>query len=280
HEVRPYDIDRGRTRGPPLRHRLRADTRSAYDIDRGRTRGPPLRHQPRAARTSTDRNAHSMKTPTQDTPATGFDALGLTPRLVANGAALGYEEAAPIQREAIPALVTGRDLAGQAGTGTGKPAAFALPMVNRLATTEAGTTGPRGLILVPTRELAMQVSEAVHKYSKGMNLSVVPLYGGASMEQQIRALRRGAGIIVATPGRALDHLRRRTLDLSGLEMLVLDEADEMLDMGFAEDLDAILESTPETRQTALFAATMAPRIAAVAARHLDNPMRVPIAQEQ
>ena len=221
-----------------------------------------------------------MKTPTQDTPATGFDALGLTPRLVANVAALGYEEATPIQREAIPALLSGRDLVGQAGTGTGKTAAFALPMVNRLATSEAGNTGPRGLILVPTRELAMQVSEAVHKYSKGMNLSVVPLYGGASMEQQIRALRRGAGIIVATPGRALDHLRRRTLDLSGLEMLVLDEADEMLDMGFAEDLDAILESTPETRQTALFAATMAPRIAAVAARHLDNPMRVTIAQEK
>ena len=220
------------------------------------------------------------KTP-GDSPNSGFASLGLAAPIVAAVAALGYEEATPIQREAIPALLTGRDLIGQAGTGTGKTAAFALPMLHRLAEAPAPARGKaRGLVLVPTRELAMQVAEALHKYAKGLNLSVVPLYGGASMEQQIRALRRGASIIVATPGRALDHLRRQTLDLGELEVLVLDEADEMLDMGFAEDLDAILESTPKTRQTALFAATMAPRIMTVAARHLNNPARVNIAQQK
>ncbi len=223
-----------------------------------------------------------METPTQDTPALGFAALGLNDSLVAAVTALGYEEATPIQGEAIPILLSGRDLVGQAGTGTGKTAAFALPLIHRLATSEAtGNAGAaRGLILVPTRELAMQVAEAVHKYAKGSKLSVVPLYGGASMDQQIRALRRGASVIVATPGRALDHLRRQTLDLRALEILVLDEADEMLDMGFAEDLDSILEMTPKTRQTALFAATMAPRIVSVASKHLNNPVRVTIAREK
>ena len=222
-----------------------------------------------------------MTKPPSDSPVSGFASLGLAAPIVAAVAALGYEEATPIQREAIPALLTGRDLIGQAGTGTGKTAAFALPMLHRLAEAPAPARGKaRGLVLVPTRELAMQVAEALHKYAKGLNLSVVPLYGGASMEQQIRALRRGASIIVATPGRALDHLRRQTLDLGALEILVLDEADEMLDMGFAEDLDAILESTPKTRQTALFAATMAPRIMTVAARHLNNPARVNIQQQK
>jgi ATP-dependent RNA helicase DeaD len=199
-------------------------------------------------------------------------------------AAVGYEEATPIQREAIPILLAGKDLVGQAGTGTGKTAAFTLPMLHRLAVQgrPKGTkaTGVRGLILVPTRELAMQVAEAVHKYAKGLQLSVVPLFGGAPMDLQIRALGRGAAVVVATPGRALDHLKRQTLDLSALEVLVLDEADEMLDMGFAEDLDAILGATPPTRQTALFAATMAPRIQAVAARHLNDPARVTIAREK
>ena len=218
-----------------------------------------------------------MTTPAKEDPTLGFAALGLAAPLVAAVTALGYEEATPIQREAIPVLLAGRDLVGQAGTGTGKTAAFSLPMLHRLSAGPAPKgSGARGLVLVPTRELAMQVAEALHKYAKGLNLTVVPLYGGAPMDQQIRALRRGAGVIVATPGRALDHLRRQTLDLGALEVLVLDEADEMLDMGFAEDLDAILTATPATRQTALFAATMAPRIAAVAARHLKNPARVTI----
>jgi ATP-dependent RNA helicase DeaD len=211
----------------------------------------------------------------------GFSGLGLTDALVKSVAALGYEEATPIQREAIPVLLEGRDIIGQAGTGTGKTAAFALPLLHRLIETPATKKGAvRAMILVPTRELAMQVAEAIHKYAKQTTLTVVPLYGGAPMDQQIRALRRGVDIVVATPGRALDHLRRQTLDLTALEVLVLDEADEMLDMGFAEDLEAILTSTPETRQTALFAATMAPRIASIAERHLRKPERITIKAEK
>ena len=137
-----------------------------------------------------------------------------------------------------------------------------------------------GLVLVPTRELSMQVAEAIHKYAKGVGVSVVPVYGGAAISTQIRTLERGAGIVVATPGRALDHIRRGTLKLARLRMLVLDEADEMLDMGFAEDLDAILEATPKERQTALFSATMPSRILSIAQRHLKDPARVTIASEK
>ena len=195
-------------------------------------------------------------------------------------AALGYEEPTPVQREAIPLLIAGRDLLGQAATGTGKTAAFALPMLQRLAQDAEAKRHTGGLVLVPTRELAMQVAEAIHKYAKGVGVSVVPVYGGAPISQQIRTLERGAGIVVATPGRALDHIRRGTLKLGHLRMLVLDEADEMLDMGFAEDLDAILEATPKTRQTALFSATMPARILSIAQRHLNNPARVTIAREK
>lgn len=222
-----------------------------------------------------------MKTGEHDGESTGFASLGLAAPLVSAVKALGYEEPTPIQREAIPILLAGRDLVGQAGTGTGKTAAFSLPTLDRLTREpRARGAGARALVLVPTRELAMQVAEATHKYAKGTRLSVVPLYGGAPMDQQIRALRRGAEVVVATPGRALDHLRRGTLDVSSLQVLVLDEADEMLDMGFAEDIDAILAETPKTRQTALFAATWAPRIAAVAGRHLTDPARVTIPKEK
>jgi len=209
-----------------------------------------------------------------------FSSLGLQ-RVLADGvAALGYEEPTPVQREAIPLLLKGRDLLGQAGTGTGKTAAFALPMLQRIG---EGHPGPRqtcGLVLVPTRELAMQVSEAIHKYAKGVGLTVLPVYGGAPMHQQIRALERGAHIVVATPGRALDLLKRTTLRLDALQVLVLDEADEMLDMGFADDLDAILKATPASRQTALFSATMPARILSIAGRHLNNPARVTIEREK
>ncbi len=206
-----------------------------------------------------------------------FASLGLHESLVTAVTALGYEEATPIQAEAIPLLLTGRDLIGQAGTGTGKTAAFALPLLHRLLTEPTPKRGPaRALILVPTRELAMQVAEAIHKYSKQTSLTVVPVYGGAPMGQQIRSLGRGADVVVATPGRALDHLKRQTLVLDALEVLILDEADEMLDMGFAEDLDLLLSATPKTRQTALFAATMAARISAIAEKHLKSPKRVNI----
>ncbi|MCC7143657.1 MAG: DEAD/DEAH box helicase [Candidatus Eisenbacteria bacterium] len=214
-------------------------------------------------------------------PVPGFASLGLVDGLVKAVTALGYEEPTPIQRHAIPALLKGHDLMGQAGTGTGKTAAFSLPMLHRLANEpESRGKAPRGFVLVPTRELAMQVAEAIHKYSKGVGLTVVPLYGGAPMEQQIRALHRGCDVVVATPGRALDHLRRGTLELWAIQVLVLDEADEMLDMGFAEDLDALIAGTPKERQTALFAATMAPRIGAIAERHLKEPTRVTIEREK
>jgi ATP-dependent RNA helicase DeaD len=223
----------------------------------------------------------STDTGTTIPAAAGFSALGLAAPLVKAVAALGYEEATPIQREAIPVLLGGGDIIGQAGTGTGKTAAFVLPTLHRLLETTSARRGVvRALILVPTRELAMQVAEAVHKYAKQTSLTVVPLYGGAPMGQQIRALQRGVDVVVATPGRALDHIRRQTLDLSAIVVLVLDEADEMLDMGFAEDLDAILTSTPGTRQTALFAATMAPRIASLATRHLREPTRITIRAEK
>jgi ATP-dependent RNA helicase DeaD len=213
-------------------------------------------------------------------PPAGFDALGLRAELAAAVAALGYEEPTPVQRETIPLLVAGRDLLAQAATGTGKTAAFALPMLQRLAAEDDSRRRTGGLVLVPTRELSMQVAEAIHKYAKGLGLTVAAVYGGAPMSQQVRTLERGAAIVVATPGRALDHIRRGTMTLAHLRMLVLDEADEMLDMGFAEDLDAILDATPPTRQTALFSATMPPRIVAIGQRHLHDPARVTIAREK
>ncbi len=219
-----------------------------------------------------------MKTPASE--AAGFAALGLSAPLVSAVSALGYEEPTPIQSEAIPVLLSGGDMLGQAATGTGKTAAFALPLLDALSKDAKNRGKVRALVLVPTRELAMQVAEALHKYAKGSNLNVVPVYGGAPMDHQIRALRRGTEVVVGTPGRVLDHLRRRTLDLSAVQVLVLDEADEMLDMGFSEDIDAIVAETPDTRQTALFAATFAPRIMSIAGRHLKNPKKVQIAQEK
>src|SRR5438552_18454600 len=211
----------------------------------------------------------------------GFGGLGLIDELLVAVSALGYEEPTPVQRETIPLMIAQRDVLGQAATGTGKTAAFALPMLQRLARDEGpARKQTAGLVLVPTRELSMQVAEAIHKYAKGLGVTVLPVYGGAPISQQIRTLERGVGIVVATPGRALDHIKRGTLKLAHLRLLVLDEADEMLDMGFAEDLDAILEATPKTRQTALFSATLPARILSIAQRHLNNPARIIIAREK
>ncbi len=207
----------------------------------------------------------------------GFAALGLEAGLLTTIETLGYEEPTAIQREAIPPLLAGKDLLGQAATGTGKTAAFTLPLLQRLA--HAPRRRPTALILVPTRELAMQVAEAVQRYGKELRLAVLAIYGGQAIGPQLQALKRGVEIIVATPGRALDHIRRHTLLLTHVQIVVLDEADEMLDMGFAEDLDAILEQTPGDRQTALFSATMPSRIAAIAHRHLKNPVEIKIARE-
>lgn len=209
----------------------------------------------------------------------GFAALGLDPALATALTALGYEEPTAIQREAIPPLLAGRDVLGQAATGTGKTAAFALPLLHRIGRPAGDRRAVRGLILVPTRELAMQVAEAVHRYGRALDVRVLPIYGGQSISQQLRALGRGVDVVVATPGRALDHIQRGTLQLDAVETVVLDEADEMLDMGFAEELEAILAVTPAVRQTALFSATMAKRILEIAKRHLRDPVRVTIARE-
>ena len=209
-----------------------------------------------------------------------FAALGLDPKLVDSLTALGYEEPTPIQREAIPPLLLGRDLVGLAATGTGKTAAFALPLLQRLAGLGDKKGKPAALILVPTRELAMQVAEAVHKYGRPFGTRVLPVYGGAAFGQQARALDRGVDVVVATPGRALDHVRRGTLKLGGVSIVTLDEADEMLDMGFAEDIESILAETPKERQTMLFSATMPPRIEGIAGRHLTNPFVVKLAKER
>ena len=215
----------------------------------------------------------------RDVSETGFAALGLDPRIASALAALGYEEPTPVQRAAIPPLLEGRDVLAQAATGTGKTAAFALPLLSRVNTSAKGAERTSALILVPTRELAMQVAEAVHRYGKPMGVSALAVYGGSSMEMQVRALKRGVDVVIATPGRALDHIRRNTLQMTSLKTVVLDEADEMLDMGFAEDLEAILEATPKSRQTALFSATLPPRIASIAKRQLRDPVFVTIDRE-
>jgi ATP-dependent RNA helicase DeaD len=209
-----------------------------------------------------------------------FADLGLAPQLLESLAALGYEEPTQIQREAIPLLLTGRDMLAQAATGTGKTAAFALPLLARLPEGRAQPGRPSVLALVPTRELANQVAEAFHRYGGGSGRVVVPIYGGQDFRRQVMALKRGAHVVVATPGRALDHLRQGTLDIGSLQAAVLDEADEMLDMGFAEDIESILGLAPDTCQVALFSATMPPRIAAIAQRHLTDPAHVRVAQER
>jgi ATP-dependent RNA helicase DeaD len=222
--------------------------------------------------------SHPAKTsPTKDL-SSGFATLGLETQLLTTLGTLGYEEPTPIQKEAIPPLLAKRDLLGRAATGTGKTAAFTLPLLQRLAHSTR-QQNPFALILVPTRELAIQVSDAVQRYGKTQAIGILAVYGGQAIRPQLIALKRGVDVVVATPGRALDHIRRKTLQLKDLQIVVLDEADEMLNMGFAEDLDAILQQTPKTRQTALFSATMPPRIASIARRHLQDPVEIQIVKE-
>jgi ATP-dependent RNA helicase DeaD len=211
--------------------------------------------------------------------AAAFADLGLRSELLNALAVLGYEEPTPIQREAIPPLLAGRDLLGQAATGTGKTAAFALPLLQRMPDDRSGGD-PVSLVLVPTRELAVQVSEAFHRYGKDLGARVLPIYGGQPIGRQLRALDAGVDVVVATPGRALDHIARGTLRLGALATVVLDEADEMLDMGFAEDIEAILEHAPAGRQTVLFSATLPARIDGLARQHLNDPVRIRIEREQ
>ena len=217
-----------------------------------------------------------------DDAGPAFADLGLAPQLLAELDELGYETPSPIQAEAIRPLIDGRDLLGQAATGTGKTAAFALPMLQRLADGRAGRDrGPKpfGLVLAPTRELAMQVGESVARYGRGLGATVVTVYGGAPIGPQLGMLRRGVDVVVATPGRAIDLIERKALNLDSVEVAVLDEADEMLDMGFVEDIEQILSSTPPTRQTVLFSATMPSRIVSLASKHLNDPVDIRIARE-
>lgn len=204
---------------------------------------------------------------------TTFEQLGLCSELVQAVTELGYETPTAIQAAAIPPLLQGRDVVGQAQTGTGKTAAFALPMIESLDPTAPDV---QGLVLTPTRELAIQVSNAVYRYGRYREVQVLPIYGGQSYERQTRRLGRGVHIVVGTPGRTLDLIRQGALDLSSVRFLVLDEADEMLKMGFIEDVTEILAATPATRQTALFSATVPDAIRRLAEQYMRNPQPVTI----
>ncbi len=207
-----------------------------------------------------------------------FAALNLIPPVLRALEDVGYETPTPIQARTIPLLLEGRDVLGQAQTGTGKTAAFALPLLSRI---DPGKKSPQLLVLTPTRELAIQVAEAFQQYARYIKgLHVLPIYGGQSYDIQLRQLKRSAHVVVGTPGRVMDHMRRGTLKLDGLQALVLDEADEMLRMGFIDDVRWVLEQTPDHRQIALFSATMPPVIRKIARQHLNNPEQVTIREKQ
>jgi ATP-dependent RNA helicase DeaD len=207
-----------------------------------------------------------------------FEGLGLRPEIVETLVKLGYEVPTPIQERTIPLLLSGKDLIGQAQTGTGKTAAFALPI---LQTIDLGKRSTQALVLTPTRELAMQVAEAIHTYSRGIGqVTVQPIYGGAPIGLQLRHLQRGVQVVVGTPGRLIDHLNRGSLDLRNIRVLVLDEADEMLRMGFIDDVEKILAAAPDERQIALFSATMPPEVVRIAKTHLRDPARVEIEHQK
>lgn len=204
-----------------------------------------------------------------------FAELGLHPSILAAITAVGYEEPSPIQSQSIPVILAGHDMIGQAQTGTGKTAAFALPILSKI---DPAKREPQALILAPTRELALQVATAFETYSKQLpGVSVVAIYGGAPMGPQLKSLRMGAQIIVATPGRLVDHLSRNDQLLSTIRHMVLDEADEMLKLGFMDDLEVIFQAMPESRQSVLFSATLPHSIRAIAEKHLREPQHVKIA---
>ena len=217
-----------------------------------------------------------MSAPDQESPAAPrFGDLGLPEPLLAALSDVGYESPSPIQAATIPALLAGRDVLGTAQTGTGKTAAFALPVLAKL---DMSRPRPQALVLAPTRELAIQVAEAFQRYATRIpGFHVLPIYGGQGYGPQLQALRRGVQVVVGTPGRVIDHLNRGTLDLSELQCLVLDEADEMLRMGFIDDVEAVLQKTPPNRQVALFSATMPPPIRRIAQTYLKDPAEVTIA---
>jgi ATP-dependent RNA helicase RhlE len=211
-----------------------------------------------------------------------FSKLGLTPSLCLPLAGFGYEQPTPVQAQAIPAVLTGTDLLARAQTGTGKTAAFGLPMIERIAARRGGNRPrlPRGLVLVPTRELAAQVHRSLATYGAPAKIRVTAIFGGVGMGAQIQSLKLGTDIVVATPGRLIDHMQRRTVDLSAIEMLTLDEADRMLDMGFLPALRRIVASVPRSRQTLLFSATLPKAVVELAAAFTRNPAYVDVSDGQ
>ncbi|MCT0225666.1 DEAD/DEAH box helicase [Synechococcus sp. CS-1328] len=235
-------------------------------------RSPAVERAASAASTDTLETSAAAE-PEAATPS-GFASFGFGPELLETLSAIGYEQPSPIQEAAIPELLLGRDLVGQAQTGTGKTAAFALPLLARL---DPEQRKPQVLVLAPTRELAMQVADAFNTYASRLpNVRVLAVYGGADFRDQIQQLRRGVQIVVGTPGRVMDHMRQGTLDLSGLRALVLDEADEMLRMGFIDDVEWVLEQLPSERQVVLFSATMPAEIRRISHNYLRQPAEVTI----
>lgn len=206
-----------------------------------------------------------------------FEALGIGPEVMRAVREVGYEQPTPIQRQAIPPLSQGRDLVAQSQTGTGKTAAFAIPLIDRIQTDQNVV---QALILAPTRELAVQVAETIHKLGRYRGITDLPIYGGQPYDRQLRALQRGVQVVIGTPGRIMDHMRRGTLNLSHVHTVVLDEADQMLDMGFIDDIEFILDDIPAERQIGLFSATIPPRIRSLAKRYLRDPYTITIEREK
>ena len=207
-------------------------------------------------------------------PQKGFSGLGIAPKLLEVLASLKFQTPTPIQSKAIPAAIDGKDMIGIAQTGTGKTLAFGIPLIQRIVQTGHGM----GLVIVPTRELALQDNESLESIGRAFRIKTAVLIGGVAMGYQLRMLRGRPNIIIGTPGRIIDHLRQRTLDLRAVNILILDEADRMLDMGFAPQVNQILEAVPKDRQTMLFSATMPENIVRIAARHMKLPVRVEVAQ--
>jgi ATP-dependent RNA helicase DeaD len=211
---------------------------------------------------------------TTDAASIRFSDLHLDPAILRAVEDAGYEVPSPIQEQSIPPLLAGNDILGQAQTGTGKTAAYALPLLSKI---DLSNQSPQVLVLTPTRELAIQVAEAMQAYARHLKgFHIIPIYGGQSIETQLRQLRRGAQVIVGTPGRLIDHLKRKTLKLNGLSTIVLDESDEMLRMGFIDDVEHILDQTPDNRQVALFSATMPAQIKRIAQKYLTDPVEIKI----
>ena len=247
---------------------------------------PPVPAPPAAAEIETVRRQVTPPMPPKPSAAAApvdddldpsFEELGLSGALLRSIRDVGYEEPTPIQLKTIPVMLAGQDAIAQAQTGSGKTAAFGLPIIEKI---DSRNRQVQALILCPTRELAIQVAEALHKYGRHKEVETLPIYGGQPYEQQFRGLQRGVHIVVGTPGRVMDHMRRGTLSLDAVRVFVLDEADEMLDMGFVEDIEWILEQAPDERQMALFSATIPPRIAELSKRYLRDPARITIAGRQ